>query len=243
MGDRLDGDLLGDDPEGAWRRVCQDAQDAAGRDGALEGTVHVSAGDIPARSYLSEVIADVTVHTWDLARATGTDEALDQDLVELARATLEPQVEQRRQAGFFGPPLEVPADAEPQTRLLALLGRGAAAETAAAVERFAAAVSRHDVDAVVAAVTEDCLFESTTPPDGCRHEGQEELRAFFAGLFGSAQERRFDTEELLTAGDRAVVRWHHRWVDLDGKAGHLRGVDVFRVRNGKVAEKLSYAKG
>lgn len=48
VGDRLNGDLLGDDPQRAWRRVSQDAQDAAGRDEALERTVHVSAGDVPA---------------------------------------------------------------------------------------------------------------------------------------------------------------------------------------------------
>jgi hypothetical protein len=53
----------------------------------------------------------------------------------------------------------------------------------------------------------------------------------------------FVTEELVVAGDRAIVRWLHRWVDLDVTSGHVRGVDIFRVRDGKVAEKLSYVKG
>ena len=56
-------------------------------------------------------------------------------------------------------------------------------------------------------------------------------------------ERTFDTEELIIAGDRAVVRWRHHWVDRSGRPGHVRGVDVLRVRDGKVAEKLSYVKG
>jgi ketosteroid isomerase-like protein len=50
-------------------------------------------------------------------------------------------------------------------------------------------------------------------------------------------------EETVVAGDRVVQRWHHRWVDLSGTAAHVRGVDLFRVRDGKVAEKLSYVKG
>ena len=53
----------------------------------------------------------------------------------------------------------------------------------------------------------------------------------------------FETEELFAAGDRCVTRRLYRWVDGAGSAGHIRGVDVFRVRDGKVAEKLSYVKG
>jgi hypothetical protein len=53
---------------------------------------------------------------------------------------------------------------------------------------------------------------------------------------------RFDTEEIFAAGDRCVVRWTYSWV-REGKSGHIRGVDLFRVRDGQVAEKLSYVKG
>ena len=115
-------------------------------------------------------------------------------------------------------------------------------DTAAAVERFNAAVNDHDVDAVVAAMTDDCVFESTRPPDGDRHEG-EDIRAFFERLFSSARERSFETEEMVVAGDRVAVRWLHRWVGHDGSAGHVRGVDLFTVRDGKIAAKLSYVKG
>ena len=47
----------------------------------------------------------------------------------------------------------------------------------------------------------------------------------------------------MALGDRAVTRWTYRWVDQDGKAGHVRGVDVYRFREGKIAEILSYVKG
>jgi ketosteroid isomerase-like protein len=48
---------------------------------------------------------------------------------------------------------------------------------------------------------------------------------------------------VIVTGDRAIVRWVHRWVREDGRWGHVRGVDLFRVRDGRVAEKLSYVKG
>ena len=44
-------------------------------------------------------------------------------------------------------------------------------------------------------------------------------------------------------GDRAVVRWTFSWREPDGNRGHVRGVDVLRLRDGKIAEKLSYVKG
>jgi hypothetical protein len=39
------------------------------------------------------------------------------------------------------------------------------------------------------------------------------------------------------------MRWRHRWIDQAGTPAHVRGVDLFRVRDGKVVEKLSYVKG
>ena len=111
--------------------------------------------------------------------------------------------------------------------------------TIAAVERFNAAFDRHDVDAVMAAMTDDCVFENTSPsPDGERYEGQAAVRAFWDAFFRSSPGARFETEDLFAAGDRCLVRWRYDWGD-----GHVRGVDVFRVRDGKVAEKLSYVKG
>lgn len=116
-------------------------------------------------------------------------------------------------------------------------------ETRTAIERFHDAVNRHDVDAVIATMTEDCVFESTLPPDGDRYEGSAAIAAFFRKLFAAATERTFDIEELIVFDDRAVMRWRHRWADESGNPGHVRGVDVFRVDHRKVAEKLSYVKG
>ena len=118
------------------------------------------------------------------------------------------------------------------------------ASTIETVNRFNEAFNRHDVDGVMAAMTADCLFDNTfPPPDGKRHEGQAAVRAFWETFFRSSPTAVFENEEIFAFGDRCVVRWLYRWTGEDGEPGHVRGVDVFRVRDGKVAEKLSYVKG
>jgi ketosteroid isomerase-like protein len=107
-----------------------------------------------------------------------------------------------------------------------------------AVARFGAAFDRRDVDEIMAAMTQDCVFESTAPPDGKRFEGHSAVRSVWEELFASSPGARFVSEELFVSGDRAIERWRYEWAD-----GHVRGVDVFRIRDGLVAEKLSYVKG
>lgn len=114
-----------------------------------------------------------------------------------------------------------------------------AATTLAAVERFNDAFGRRDVDGLMAAMTDDCLFENTGPaPDGEAYRGQAAVRAFWQTFFDANPDAHFETEECFVADDRCVIRWRYEW-----GTGHVRGVDVFRVRDGKVAEKLAYVKG
>jgi ketosteroid isomerase-like protein len=116
--------------------------------------------------------------------------------------------------------------------------------TLAAVGRFNDAFDRHDVDAMMAAMVDDCVFENTYPaPVGTCYQGQAAVRSFWERFFRSSPQARIEPEELFAAGDRAVMRWVYRWVDAEGKPGYVRGVDLFRVRDGKVSEKLSYVKG
>jgi ketosteroid isomerase-like protein len=116
--------------------------------------------------------------------------------------------------------------------------------TLEAVQRFNEAFHRHDVDGVMAAMTEDCVFENTCPPpDGERYMGQESVRTFWERFFTSSPDARFTTEDIFAAKDRCVIRWKYDWTSKDGTPGHIRGVDIFRVRDGKVAEKFSYVKG
>jgi ketosteroid isomerase-like protein len=111
--------------------------------------------------------------------------------------------------------------------------------TLAAVARFSDAFDRHDVDGVMAAMSADCRFESTGPaPDGDVFTGAAAVRGVWEQLFRSNPTATFVIEEQFAAADRCVVRWQYDW-----GGGHVRGIDVFRVRNGLVVEKLSYVKG
>ena len=115
--------------------------------------------------------------------------------------------------------------------------------TRMAVEKFNAAFNRHDVDAVMDAMTEDCVFENTSPtPDGTRIDGAAAVRAYWQKFFAGNPDALFETEEIFATGDRCVVRWTYRKTK-DGKPWHLRGVDIFKVKDGKVSEKLAYVKG
>jgi len=111
------------------------------------------------------------------------------------------------------------------------------------IERFNEAFTVRDIEAVMTLMTPDCVFEGTQPPDGHRYTGQDGVRAAFQAVFDSARGGSFSTEELFCAGDRVVARWRFDWVDHQGRPGHVRGVDLFRIRGGLVAEKLSYVKG
>jgi ketosteroid isomerase-like protein len=120
----------------------------------------------------------------------------------------------------------------------------ATAATLAAVDRFNAAFDRRDVDAVMAAMTDDCLFENTWPsPDGERYEGAPAVRAFWERFFAASPAARFEEEARFAAGDHCVVRWVYRWAPDDGAPGHVRGVDLFCIRDGRVQEKRSYVNG
>lgn len=115
--------------------------------------------------------------------------------------------------------------------------------TIEAINRFNEAFRRRDMDAIMEAMTEDCVFENTAPPDGRRYQGPAAVRSAWEGFFNSTPGTEFEAEEVFACGDRSVVRWVFHWSDQNGQKGHIRGVDIFKVRDGKVAEKLSYVKG
>ncbi len=112
------------------------------------------------------------------------------------------------------------------------------------IRRFNDALNRRDADAMMADMTDDCVFENTDPPpDGARYEGQSAVRAFWEDFFRGSAQAHIDMEDIFVADDRCVMLWVYRWIDTGGKSGRVRGVDVYRVREGKIAEKLSYVKG
>ena len=119
------GPSVDDDPAGAWTAMSDGIQ-ALLDDPAVSATLisHPRAGthrldDAIAMFFLG----DVVIHTWDLARATGLDETLDADIVHDMLVGMEPLDDMLRASGQYGPRVEVPADADEQTRLIAFTGR------------------------------------------------------------------------------------------------------------------------
>lgn len=237
----LDDDVLGNDPFEAWHRWTSVSTDSVRAvDDAGDRVVHLSFGDTTADEYLSQLSTDHLVHTWDLAHAIGGDQHLDEYLVGWVGHWFASVEDDYRAAGLIAERTPVPPGASARTLLLALMGR-ADGPTAAAVTRFDEAVRHRDLDALAAAMTDDAVFESTTPPDGRRHEGIAAVREAFDELFRSSPDARFATEELVVAGSRAFLRWRYDWGP--SPADHVRGIDVYTVREGLVAEKLTYVKG
>lgn len=115
---------LGDDLRAEWRLyslAATSAWDAASPD----TQVSLSSDTVTVSDYLREQVSDVAIHAWDLARAVGADEALDDALIEGVWTVFEPQRDTLSASGLFATPIPLPEDASLQLRLLALTGRDA----------------------------------------------------------------------------------------------------------------------
>jgi ketosteroid isomerase-like protein len=112
--------------------------------------------------------------------------------------------------------------------------------TAAVVRRFIAAFQNRDAAAIRDLVAPDCVMEAMQPaPDGLRVEGYEDNVAFWQAMVEDPNGS-FESEEVVIAGDRATNRWRYRFGE--GRRNSLRGVTLIRVRDGRIAEALAYAK-
>jgi len=112
------------------------------------------------------------------------------------------------------------------------------------VLEFNEAFNRHDVAGMMSLMSEDCVFENTNPgPDGAAYSGKEAVTQFWREFFNQSPHAHIKIEEIFGLGNRCVMRWRYEWVDEAGKKGHVRGVDVFQVKDGLISEKLSYVKG
>jgi uncharacterized protein (TIGR03086 family) len=125
VGDRFEGDLLGTDPVGAWDDSAPAAIAAVDDPAAMDRIVHLSFGDFPGREYAMQLLADLVVHGWDLARAIGVDERMDPELVDVCRAWFAGVADAYRSAGAVAARPPVPPGADAQTQLLADFGRSA----------------------------------------------------------------------------------------------------------------------
>lgn len=121
VGDRYDGDVLGDDPVGAVRAAA--AADLAALEQDVVDTVHLSYGDERVEEYLGQLTADHVVHGWDLAAGAGLDRQIPEESVNAVAGWFGEREDAYRSAGVIGSRKE--SDGSPQGQLLAAFGRRA----------------------------------------------------------------------------------------------------------------------
>ena len=109
-------------------------------------------------------------------------------------------------------------------------------DTAAVIDQYNAAFLERAPDKLVDLIAADCVMEGTGPaPDGNRWTGYDECLAGWQGL-ASDPTIQFTVEHVDVDGDRAVIRWR-----ITGTENY-RGVNLMRVRDGKIIEALGYGK-
>ena len=107
------------------------------------------------------------------------------------------------------------------------------------VLKFNEAFNHHDVAGMMKLMSKDCVFENTDPaPDGTLYSGKEAVTRFWQDFFRESPQAHIDIEEIFGMGNRCIMRWKYSWGE-----GHVRGVDIFKVEEGLITEKLSYVKG
>jgi hypothetical protein len=108
------------------------------------------------------------------------------------------------------------------------------------IQRFHAAFEQHRPDDLDGLIGEGCVLENTAPaPDGARYEGRTACLDFWKGIAASP-DLAFTAEEIWVCEDRGIIRWQLRWGSA--AADRVRGVNVMRVRDGKIVEGLGYVK-
>jgi ketosteroid isomerase-like protein len=111
--------------------------------------------------------------------------------------------------------------------------------TAEIMRRFNDAFLNHDPGLLDGLIAEDCIIENTTPaPDGARLVGRQACLENWQRI-ATAPGTRFDLEETVCAGERATIRWRFHF----GEGRSVRGVNLMRVRDGRIVEAMGYVKG
>lgn len=112
------------------------------------------------------------------------------------------------------------------------------------LQAFADAWNRHDVDALMSFMTDDCVFESSAGPDLCgsRYVGKAAVRSSFAQVWASFPDAHWGNACHFVHGDRGVSEWIFTGTQADGKRVEVQGCDLFTLRDGKIALKNSYRK-
>lgn len=112
------------------------------------------------------------------------------------------------------------------------------------LQAFADAWNRHDVDALMSFMTEDCVFEASAGPDICgiRYAGRAAVRAAYAQVWNTFPDAHWGDARHFVQADRGVSEWTFTGTRADGQRLEVHGCDLFTFRDGKIAVKNSYRK-
>ena len=112
------------------------------------------------------------------------------------------------------------------------------------LEEFAQAFNRHDLDGVMSRMTDDCVFLTAAgpEPEGVRIEGQEAVRASFAKVIADMPDVQWNNPVHTIDGDRAVTEWRFTCTNPDGSKKDVEGLDMFRLKDGKIWIKSTFRK-
>ena len=112
------------------------------------------------------------------------------------------------------------------------------------LQAFAEAWNRHDGEALMSFMTEDCVFEASAGPDVCgtRYAGRETVRAGFADVWATFPDAHWSHARHFVQGERGVSEWTFTGTRAGGTRVEVHGCDVFTFRDGKISLKDSYRK-
>jgi steroid delta-isomerase-like uncharacterized protein len=112
------------------------------------------------------------------------------------------------------------------------------------LQAFADAWNRHDADALMSFMTEECVFEASGGPEifGTRYVGRYAVRDGYAEVWSTFPDAHWGNARHFVAGDRGVSEWTFTGTRMDGSRVEVNGCDLFTFRDGKIAVKNSYRK-
>lgn len=112
------------------------------------------------------------------------------------------------------------------------------------LQAFADAWNRHDVEALMSFMTDDCVFEASAGPEICgqRSEGREAVRGAFAQVWATFPNAHWRNARHFVCGERGVSEWTFAGTRQDGTKVEMHGCDLFTFRDGKISVKNSYRK-
>jgi steroid delta-isomerase-like uncharacterized protein len=112
------------------------------------------------------------------------------------------------------------------------------------LQAFAEAWNRHDIDALMSFMTDDCVFEASAGPDACgrRSVGRASVRAAFAEVWATFPDAQWRDARHFVHGARGVSEWTFTGTRSDGTRVEVDGCDLFTFRGGRICLKDSYRK-